>query len=459
MEVISGILWLIVILSVLVVAHEFGHFIAARLCKMRVEEFSLFFGPVIFKLGKHGDTEYNIRSVPVGGFVKIAGMEADDISGGRPILEALKTPPGSGQSLEELIKQLNVDTMAELDVSKVSAGIHELLQQAINVDGHLSDQGRQDIQDKLKSPLLSHDEHKLLSMALNADIRTTDAGLYSSKPLWQRAIVIFAGPFASLMFGYILFCLMGITIGLPSLTRSTNQVLVMPDGVARAAGMRTGDRIVAINNVKTPTGEELKKIIHAMPEKWVVLLLERDGKMLPPLRVKPKKNYFPIYKDGKQVIGSDHKPVMEPVGLIGVMPNPIMERQGVIDSIVSGTDSTYTTIRMMLTSIFSKHAKDNVGGPIAMGQMTIAMQKLGIARLIEMAGMFSLSLGVMNLLPIPILDGGHLLLLAIEGLRRRKLSPLEVYRAQMVGLGILGLMMCLVIYNDLVRTLGGKGFQ
>ena len=76
-----------------------------------------------------------------------------------------------------------------------------------------------------------------------------------------------------------------------------------------------------------------------------------------------------------------------------------------------------------------------------------------------MAAMFSLSLGIMNLLPIPILDGGHLLLLAIEKIRCRKLSPREVYRAQMVGLGLLALIVCFVMYNDVVRTLYGKGFQ
>src|ERR1700694_379727 len=88
MDLIKGIAYLLVILSVLVVVHEWGHFIVAKFFKMRVEEFSLFFGKVLIRLGVRNGTEYNIRSIPAGGFVRIAGMEADDISGGRPILHA-----------------------------------------------------------------------------------------------------------------------------------------------------------------------------------------------------------------------------------------------------------------------------------------------------------------------------------------------------------------------------------
>src|SRR5512138_2636292 len=107
------LIYLLVILSVLVVAHEWGHFIAARMFRMRVEEFSLFFGPRLLRLGKRGDTEYNIRSIPLGGFVRIAGMEPDDISGGRPILEAVRNPRfAETGGVADVVRDLDRDTSA-----------------------------------------------------------------------------------------------------------------------------------------------------------------------------------------------------------------------------------------------------------------------------------------------------------------------------------------------------------
>ena len=94
-----------------------------------------------------------------------------------------------------------------------------------------------------------------------------------------------------------------------------------------------------------------------------------------------------------------------------------------------------------------------------MGQMTIAVRRLGIAQVCMMMASYSLSLGILNLLPIPILDGGHLVLLAWEKLRRRKLSPKEVYRAQLCGLAMLAGIVCLVMYNDIFKTLTGRGYQ
>src|SRR5713226_726493 len=109
MEVLKSACYFIAVLSVLVIVHEWGHFIVAKLCGMRVEDFSLFFGKVLLRLGVRNGTEYNIRAVPLGGFVKIAGMEANDISGGKPILEAIRGAGHSDQALEDVIRQLEED--------------------------------------------------------------------------------------------------------------------------------------------------------------------------------------------------------------------------------------------------------------------------------------------------------------------------------------------------------------
>src|SRR5215468_6970420 len=120
MDSIRGIFYLLIILSVLVVVHEWGHYIVAKLFKMRVEEFSLFFGKILVRLGVRHGTEYNIRALPVGGFVRIAGMEADDISGGRPILQAIREPNlASDDGMDAMLRKLDDDTMIGLDPSKI----------------------------------------------------------------------------------------------------------------------------------------------------------------------------------------------------------------------------------------------------------------------------------------------------------------------------------------------------
>jgi regulator of sigma E protease len=458
LDSITGIAYLLVILSILVIVHEWGHYIVAKLFGMRVEEFSLFFGPVLLRLGKRGDTEYNIRSVPVGGFVRIAGMDPDDVSGGRPILEAIRNPQfQDADPLDRVIRQLDKDTMAGIEASQVSPEVKSLLQGSIGQDGQLTENGRAELEIKQTSASLTDDERKLIQMVLTADTRANDPGLYSQKPIYQRSLVIFAGPFMSLFFGYLLFCLMGMTTGLPT-NKITNQVIVMPDGAARAAGMRTGDRIVAINGVPISDGKEMVKKINGSVKTPLRLTINRGGQTVE-LTATPRPMVRPKYEDNKPVLDKAGKPVKETVGIIGVQPSPILERCGFVTSITEGTMTTVRYVRSLVGMIFSKEVKDNVGGPIAMGQMTTAFQKLGIAHLVVMAASFSLSLGIMNLLPIPILDGGHLVLLAVEKIRRRKLTSREVYRAQLVGLAMLAVIVCLVMYNDISRTIMGKGIQ
>jgi regulator of sigma E protease len=443
----KGIGSLLIIISILVIAHEYGHYAAAKWFKMRVEDFSLFFGRVLWRIGKWGDTVYNIRAVPLGGFVKIAGMEAEDISSGRPVLAAIKSPPAEGEDpLQRFLAQLEKDGTASVDYAAIRPEVRERLAAALNDDGTLTFAGRGDLQELRRSPSLSSDEQNLIEMVLYADTRATDPALYMNKPLYQRAIVIAAGPAASLLFGFVLFCLMGMTVGMPDPdAKPTTQVAdVRPGGVAKEAGIRIGDFVRAIDGVPLPDGETMVKTIHASAGKPITLTIERSGRTFE-VRVVPKPT---------EMTGADG--VRKTIGLIGITPNFEMRRVGPLESIRDGAYMSYYSLRALVMVLRRGEVRDSVGGPIAMGQMATAMQRLGLAHLVNMAAMFSLSLGIMNLLPIPILDGGHLLLLAVEKVRRRRLSPREIYRAQLVGLSLLAMLIVFVMYNDIARTLDGR---
>ena len=241
----------------------------------------------------------------------------------------------------------------------------------------------------------------------------------------------------------------------------TNQVQVFPDGPARKAGLRTGDKIAAINGVPTPNGEALSDMIHDNPNKPLDLTVDRGGETLHISATPEAKDLFKYDRKTREVVlDAKGKPVKEKQGIIGIMPNPVFVRYAPIKSIVIGTQMTKGYV-MALASVLktTKGIQENVGGPIAMGQQAVALQKLGLPHMVLMAATLSLGLGIMNLLPIPILDGGHLLLLGIEKIRRRRLSPREVYHAQMFGLAMLALLVGFVMFNDLSRTLAGRGFQ
>jgi len=152
MEMIRTAAYLLAVLSVLVIAHEWGHYIVAKLCKMRVDDFSLFFGPRLVRLGVRNGTEYNIRSIPLGGFVKIAGMEPEDLTSGSTTLRV------NGKGV--FLIGLNEASVAAIDADLVSETVRSTVEQAVSSDGKLLDQGRDDLNDLLLTTGINAEEQK-----------------------------------------------------------------------------------------------------------------------------------------------------------------------------------------------------------------------------------------------------------------------------------------------------------
>lgn len=447
-ETALGIVFLLITISLLVLAHEFGHYAAARLVGMRVEDFSLFFGPVVARLGRKGDTVFNLRAIPFGGFVRIAGMEPEDVAAGMPILRRLtelQSQPDN-QALDRFIRQLARDSLTKIEPSEVGEAVRSAIIGAVGSDYRLTTEGLLTLREMRAAQPRTESETKLLELVMNADARKADDGLFISKPVHQRAAVILAGPIASLVFGYIVFCIVGMTAGLPAPdSRTTNQVAeVMPGGEAHRAGIRVGDWIIAIDGKPVRSGRQLVDTIHRRTGVATTLTVRRGSRTFEVVVV-PKPRVF-----------TDEKGRKVRWGMIGIAANVELRRIGVAESIRVGTITTYAVLAHLLDTLRDqKKARDSVGGPVAMSKMAIEVQRLGLGPMMLLAAQFSLSLFVLNLLPVPVLDGGQLLLLAVEVVRRRKLSPREVYGAYAVGVGLLALLILAVTYNDIVKLIHG----
>jgi regulator of sigma E protease len=338
------------LLGVLVIIHEWGHYIMSKRGGVPVEEFSIGFGPVIAKLFQQGETTFNLRALPLGGFVRTVGMEPGD-----------ETPGG-----------------------------------------------------------------------------------YNVQPIWTRVKIISAGALINLFFGFLIFVGLGMTAGLPSERSAIVGVgQVMSGSAAEKAGMKAGDTILSINGQPVNDPEALTKTIQANPGKAVQMEMKRDGTNVP-LTAVPEA----VKEDGKTV------------GRLGfaVRAQNLWVRHGFVESIVVGGQRSYDMAAGILKSLGTKTVwtKRQLGGPILIAQATGDMVDQGLKYYLWFMGMFSINLGVLNLLPLPVLDGGHLVLLAIEAVRKRKPSEKFVMAFQGIGVVVLGLFFIFIMASDVLR-LFGKG--
>ncbi|MCE5315364.1 MAG: RIP metalloprotease RseP [Armatimonadota bacterium] len=510
--IIETAIALIFIFAILIMFHELGHYSAARLVGMRVEEFAFGFGPKLLTLFKRGDTEYTIHPYPLGGFVKIAGMEP----------------------------------------------------------------GEEDIPDG-----------------------------FQAQAIWKRALVIFAGPFASFVLAVIVFIVMGLFWGFPTGTTENRIAMVSPKTEAHRIGLRAGDRIVSINGVKIASGKDMTGLIHDNPGEQLTLTVKRNDHTLTK-KASPSWNIYYlgaawsfaqgkngtveyvaeksaaakagikkndkivgvngkntksgsdfvsaietsgdkpvsiIFKRGRKTINITARPntewvefggahwvfpggiadkvskgsqfkyadmltsiagkkiktgddmlkvlrknksmrmsaqierdgekkriVLHPylveyqavkhgvytaIGLLGFMPEQTLVKTGFVDSIKKGLLITKGMAEQLIDTLTSSRIKEEVGGPLMIAKVTASSVARGIYPVMSLLGGLSLSLAFINLIPIPVVDGGHLVILAVEAIRCKRLTREQMQVITLIGMAILGVIFVTVIWSDLFKISQG----
>lgn len=272
------------------------------------------------------------------------------------------------------------------------------------------------------------------------------ADSFANKPAWARATIIFAGPAFNLLFAWLLYSILFAT-GVPVLTTAVGDVKEgMP---AAAAGIEAGDTIRAIDGKPVSRWDEMAELIRSSGGKPVSVEVERDGGDRT-LTLEPQEI------EGKSIFGETLS-----AWAIGIGPSShtITEKSGVIESIGRGFNQTVEACRLIVMSLVKLVQRvvpaSSLGGPLMIMKMAGDQAEEGAQALIGFMAILSVNLGILNLLPIPILDGGQLMFMGIEAIRRRPLAPRQREFAMQVGMFLLISLMGFVFFNDISRMVFG----
>ncbi len=328
--------------GIVIFIHELGHFLVCKLVKIKVEAFSFGFGPELKGYTK-GFTRYSIRAIPLGGYVKPAGENLEELTG-------------------------------------------------------------------------APDE-------------------YFSKPWYARLAVVLAGPFMNYVLAFILFFSVIFIIGqpVPSKTSVIGETAV--GYPAAAAGLKSGDKIIAVNGIKMNTWEKMADIIHKNVEKDILISYERAGRVSK-VKLKTKKD-----SSGK-------------IGLIGISPDVSYVSVGFIKSVKMGAHQCYFwtayTVKTLASNIYNRQ-KPDIAGPIGIVNIISKAAHSGAANFIYLVALISVAIGFFNLLPIPLLDGGHTVMYLFEGITRKRITVKVMNVVNSIGIACLVFILIFATYSDIKR--------
>ena len=263
--------------------------------------------------------------------------------------------------------------------------------------------------------------------------------VFQVRPVWQRFLVVFAGPAANFLLAIVIFAAFFAILGAPR----TNVVgAIQPNTAAAAAGIRPGDRILSIADRPTPTFEDIKSVVALRPSETVPVEIERGGSVSDiQVTLKPDVMTDPFGQKFKR-------------GLLGVYPTTaVLQRVPVTQAIPEAVRYTVLITRSMIDGlgqvVSGQRGTEELGGPIKIAQIAGQQASLGALPFVQLLALFSINLGFINLLPVPMLDGGHLFFYAVEAVRRRPLSARALDWAFRGGLAVILTLLLFTTVNDL----------
>jgi regulator of sigma E protease len=437
---LQGLVAFMIVLGPLVLVHEAGHFLMAKAFGIGVPVFSIGFGPRLVGF-RWRRTDYRISAFPLGGYVRLTGDESDENRTGSPE-EFLSRP--KWQRLLVFVAGPACNVLLAILTLWALYGVY----------------GKSDVRNPDDYPVVMGVEPG--SAAERAGFARGDRivqisghdvrGLETFREITNREIVLSPGTTKEVLvergservrlavdigadpkFGH------GLEPGwFVSWGEGTPMILdVNPDGAAAEAGLATGDLVVAADGHDPVTELALRQLLEASPGRSLALRVEREGRTLE-VQVVPR-----AAEDGKGRIGA----------VLG--PPPILRQLGPLEALGESLRENKSNSLMLFQVLKRLVTREvplrSVSGPIGIAQFASRALETGLHALVWMMGFFSLQLGILNLLPIPVLDGGHILILLVEAVIRRELSDRIKERVIQAGLAFLLVFMSVVIYLDFVK--------
>jgi regulator of sigma E protease len=397
----------LVILSVLVLVHEAGHFFVAKFFGIKVEEFGFGLPPRIFGK-KFGETIYSINWLPIGGFVKLYGE--DEAGAGRVTLNA-KNPPDVVESKSF--------SMREKDI-KISSG--SVLEEDIEISEKITISKKSEAEDSSRA--------------------------FFARPVWQRALVVFAGVFMNFVLAVVIISFLFSVVGVQTPGNKVTVDAVIKGAPAEKAGIQAGDIIVSVDKTSISSAGQLVAYAKKHLGQKLTLEVSSQKSVVRSITLTPRRVY----------------PANEgPMG-IAISQNVIIKKYPWYQAPFIGTyealKQSWLIVSGLIMLIIQLATKgmvpQGVAGPIGIAQLTGVVVGIGPYAVLSFVSLLSLNLAIINILPIPALDGGRLLFIVIEGVFRKKVDQKIEGYAHMIGMIILLGLILLITLHDLFRILTGQ---
>ena len=473
------LLWTIVVLGVLIFVHELGHFVVAKASGIQVPRFSIGLGPRVVGF-RIGETDYCLSAIPFGGYVKMAGMEAEEATGGLegdPLLRDAEPEDweaagatGGGRREGEAGEEPAIDPRRGFDAKPLGVRLIVILAGVfmnfvfgfvvfVLLSYHQGEPivptlvGTVDSALVRVEPALEGWRGRFVTRLDGTPVRTWDElqEALQRAPVGEPLQVAFDdGPAVTVG--------PGVTGGelarglVPALPPVVGEV--QGGSAAEAAGLRRGDRILTLDGRPVRIWEDIPRYVRERGGRPVVVRLSRDA--TPERSGGERVLEVPVVPGLERAPGEDGKFVE--VGHLGIAARLESTPISFGEAVAQGSLATWRAgslilngLRQLVTGQLSLKA---LGGPVAIGQITGYYQRQGFDQLLWWMGLFSINLAILNLLPIPVLDGGHVMFLVIEGIRGHPLSTRSKIRLSQAGMVMLILLMAWAVTSDVLRLIG-----